>query len=133
MLAQVLLPGRNAELLNESIRSLSVAVQLPARPPCPESRPAELPHRLQEGRLTLRRDGVVDGDQDRSAVGLGVEGQPRVGPVDGQLGVEVAGLRHPPEDASEDPGQHHNSRQEDRRLQADSVSGESPEQCTSGL
>src|SRR5689334_17406305 len=93
MLAQVLLPRRNAEVLDKAIRSLCVPVQLPARGPGSESRLAKLGHRLQEGRLPLRRDYELDGDQDGSGVGFGVEGELRVGPVDaGCLGVEVAGL-----------------------------------------
>jgi hypothetical protein len=81
VLAQVLLPGRNAEDLDELVRSLSVPLQLPTRPSSLESRPVQMPPRLQECRLPLRRDGVVDVDQNGSGVGLRVEGQPSVGPV----------------------------------------------------
>ena len=64
MLAHVLLPGRNAEHLDKAIRSLCVPVQLPARRPGSESSPTKLIHRLQEGGLTLRRDGELERDQD---------------------------------------------------------------------
>jgi hypothetical protein len=73
----------------------------------PESEPAERPRRRQIGRLPLRRDGEVHDDQDGAGVRLGVDGQVRVGPVDGRPGVEVARLRHPPGRAGGDASQRH--------------------------
>src|SRR5205807_835946 len=72
MLAQMLLPGGDAEGLDKAIRSFCVPVQLPARRPGSESRLAKLIHRLQEGRLPLGRDGELDLDQDGPCIGLRV-------------------------------------------------------------
>jgi hypothetical protein len=71
VLAQMLFPGRDTEDFYELVRPLSVAVQLPARPARLESRPAELPHRLQEVRLPFRIDGVVDAMRTGPVLGSG--------------------------------------------------------------
>jgi hypothetical protein len=104
--------------------------QLPARAPGPRSKPAQLPRRLQEGRLPVRRDGVVDSDQDGPGLGLGVEGQPprRSSRWPGWR-PRLAGLGPAPEQTSDHSDQHDIGRDEDRRLQAESVCSEAPEQC----
>ena len=128
MLAQVLLPGRNAEDLDKTIRPLSVAVHLPARTPSPESRPPELAHRLQEGWLPLWCDGVVDDDEHRSAPWLRVEGQPCISPVDGGLDIKVVGFRHAQDRAASNPDQHAPGCEQNRGLQAEPVGSQAPQQ-----
>src|SRR5215211_7202920 len=128
VLTEMLLPGRDAEQLQKAVRSVAVSIQLPARRPGSASRKAKLIHRLQEGRLPLRRDRVLDCDHDGSGIRLRVEGQPGLRPVDGRLRVEMPGLRHPPDHSNGYACQHQGGRDEERRLQSDALRDQSPDQ-----
>jgi len=98
MLAEVLLPGRNAEELDKAIRTLAVPVELPARRSGSESRLAKLGHRLQEGRLPLgtlrvrKSGGPGTHNGMRSIVNAVGDGFPRI-----RVGVAPAELREVPD------------------------------------
>ena len=115
MLPEVFFPGRDAEYLDEPFGVFAVSVQLPPGRAGTAPGPAELFHRRQEIVLPFWGNGEVHGDQYRPGVRLRVEGQPRVGPVNRGLGVEVAGLRHPPEQTGQGSGEYHDRSGEDGR------------------
>ena len=85
-------------------------------------------HRFEERRFLFGCDGVLDGHQDGSGVGLGVEGQSRRRPIHDGLGVEVTGLWHPPDHSSDDAGKHDEGRDQECGLQAQSFGHKSPKQ-----
>ena len=86
----------------------------------------ELGRRSQKGRLPLRRDSEMNCDQHRSGIQSGFEGHPWVAPVGGGLGVDMAGLGQPPDQAGTDPDKHDDSRGEDGWPQPDPIGDESP-------
>ena len=87
VLAKVLFPRGDPEDLDEAIAVFSIPVQLPSGRAGSESGEPELIHRSQELGLTLRCDGEVDGDEHGSGIGFGVEGHPRVVPIDRWLRI----------------------------------------------
>ena len=126
-------PGGDTEDLDEPFGMFAVSVQLPSGRAGPAPGLAELVHRRQEVRLAFHGDGEVHGDQYRPSIGLWVESEPGVGPVNGGLGVEVAGLGEPPEHAGHGRREQRDGRSEDRRPQPGPVGGDAPEKRTGGL
>jgi len=132
MLSHVLEPGIDIECLDEGSRQRGVLIYAPIIGAVAPSLARELRHRREKCRAIDRGDGVFDGDQHRTSVGLDVAREQGSGPMHRRRKIETGGGLKPPAPQQRDRGDQRDRRDNVHGGEANPLRGPSPDDATDG-